>query len=279
MTQTKKYESRHRLTWAAHYPLLPGRDLTTRQALLLQIADAAITGEYFESQKKLAGRVGLSVRSVARVLAKLCAEGALSARSRGFKRTTRYTLLRLAEVAEHGAFLPLGEASASPLETNPSSPQTTNPPPLDMTPTSSQTPQPPPSDMTPVSSQQRFDMTPVSSKEVISTGSKEKPPLTPPFILPAQEPGTISPTARRLHDYIVKRTGRPLPESWMFYPNLQQQVDPLNFEKLASVLAGILERTGGRLEDPEEFFKTYAEQKAGSTSKRKTNGRRKRRAA
>ena len=50
------YETRHRFKWAAHFPLLPGADRCTRQALLLQIADAAITGQYFESQKKLAER-------------------------------------------------------------------------------------------------------------------------------------------------------------------------------------------------------------------------------
>ena len=104
MTQTKQYESRHRLTWAAHYPLLPGADRCTRQALLLQIADVAITGQYFESQQRLSERVGMSVRSVRRALAKLCAEGALRAQRRGFKKTTRYTLMRLPEVAEHGAF-------------------------------------------------------------------------------------------------------------------------------------------------------------------------------
>ena len=149
MPQTQQYESRHRLRWAAGYPLLPGRDLTTRQALLLQIADTAITGEYFESQKKLAERVGMSVRGVRKTLAKLCAEGALRAQPRGFKKTTRYTLMRLPEVAEHGHFLPPGEASARPVERNPSSPQIA------------------------------FERNPSSSKEVISTGSKETPPLPP----------------------------------------------------------------------------------------------------
>ena len=270
MTPAKKFDSRHRLVWAAHYPLLPGRDLTTRQALLLQISDAAITGQYFESQKKLAGRVGLSVRSVARLLAKLCAEGALTARSRGFKKTTIYTLMRLPEVEKHGDFLPPGEASASPLETNPSSPQTTKSPPLDMTPTSSQTPQPPPFEMTPVSCQTPFEMTPVSYKEVISTGSKENPPLPPP----SPEPGTISPTARRLDEYLSRKTGRPLPAAWVSYPNLQQQVDPLNFPRLASVLAATVERMGGYLPDPEDFFTSYDEKAV-----RKTKRNRKRRAA
>ena len=259
MPQTQQYESRHRLRWAAGYPLLPGRDLTTRQALLLQIADTAITGEYFESQKKLAERVGMSVRGVRKTLAKLCAEGALRAQPRGFKKTTRYTLMRLPEVAEHGHFLPPGEASARPVERNPSSPQTTKPPPFERNPSSPQI---------------AFERNPSSSKEVISTGSKENPPLTPPFILPAPEPGTISPTARRLHDYIVQRTGRPLPAPWVSYPELQQQVDRVNFQALASVLARILERTGGRLEDPEKFFKTYEEQKAVSNRKRKNRKRR-----
>ena len=85
----KQYESRHRLTWAARYPLKPGADLRTRQAILLQIADTAISGQYYEPQAKLAERVGMSVRGVRKTLAKLCAEGALWARPRGFKRTTR----------------------------------------------------------------------------------------------------------------------------------------------------------------------------------------------
>ena len=225
----------------------------SRRGLLVLIADTAISGSFYESQRKLAERAGMSVRGVQKTLAKLCAEGALWARPRGFKRTTRYTLQRLDEVAEHGDFLPPGEASDRPVETNPSSPQAPAPP--------------------------RFETNPSSYNEVILHEAK-KPPPTPPLPIPAPEPGTITPTARRLHDFIVKGTGRPLPASWVFYPNLQQQVDQLNFQKLASALAGILERMGGYLPDPEEFFKTYDEKdekKAVSASKRKT--RRKRRAA
>ena len=71
---------------------------------------------------------------------------------------------------------------------------------------------------------------------------------------------------------------RPLPASWVSYPELKQRVDPLNFQALAAVLAATVERMGGYLPDPEDFFKTYAE-KAVSTSKRKTKRKRKRRAA
>ena len=272
MTPTKSYESRHRLTWAAHYPLLPGRDLTTRQALLLQIADTAISGQYYEPQAKLAERVGMSVRGVRKTLAKLCAEGALRAQPRGFKKTTIYTLMRLPEIAEHGHFLPPGEDSARPLDMTPTSSQTTNPPPLERNPSSSQTPTPPPFERNPSSPQIAFERNPSSSNEVISTGSK--PPLTPP----SPEPGTISPTARRLHDYIVQRTDRPLPASWVRYRHLKQQVDRLNFRRLASTLAATVERMGGYLPDPEDFFASYAEQ-AVSTSKRKKKSNGKRRAA
>ena len=269
----KQYESRHRLTWAARFPLKPGADLRTRQAILLQIADTAISGQYYEPQAKLAERVGMSVRGIRKALAKLCAEGALRAQPRGFKRTTRYTLFRLAEVAEHGAFLPPGEASDSPLETNPSSPQTPQPPPLERNPSSSQTPQPPPLERNPSSSQIAFERNPSSYKEDITTRSKEEPPLTPPFILPAPEPGTISPTALRLHEHIVKATGRPLPAEWVFYQKLKHDLDSLNFLEVGSTLAEILERSGGALPEPGEFFKTYQK------PKRKPNGNRRRRAA
>ena len=250
MTQPKPYESRHRLTWAAHYPLLPGADRCTRQALLLQIADAAVTGHYFESQKKLAERVGLSDRSVRRALAKLVAEGALSARSRGFKKTTRYTLMRLDEVAKHGDFLP-----------------------VERTPTSAQTTEPPPFERTPTSARIRFERTPASANEDIL--HEVKPPLTPPLKpKPENEPGTISPTARRLHDYLVKKTWRPLPAAWQSYPELTQQVERLNFPRLASVLAATVERMSGYLPDPEDFFTSYDENQEPESTKPRNRKRR-----
>ena len=122
-TKTKKYESGHRLTWAARYPLKPGRDVLSRRSLLLLVADTAIQGRYWESQGKLAERMGLSVRGVQKILAKLCAEGALRAQHRGFMQTNIYTLMRLGEVAEHGDFLPPSDRnSSSPYSTNSSSP-------------------------------------------------------------------------------------------------------------------------------------------------------------
>ena len=263
MTPAKKYESRHRLTWAARYPLKPGADLRTRQAILLQIADTAISGQYYEPQAKLAERVGMSVRGIRRVLEKLCAEGALRAHRRGFKKTTRYTLMRLPEVAEHGDFLPPGEASDST---------------LDRTPTSSQTPKPPPFERTPRSPQIAFERTPRSYKEDITTGSINKPPLTPP----SPKPGTISPTARRLHDYLSRETGRPLPESWVSYPDLQQLVAPLHFPTLGACLMEMLEGSGGSLPTPSNFFQDYDEKKAAASTrerKRKAKRKRKRQAA
>ena len=120
----KQYESRHRLRWAARYPLKPGNDLRTRQAILVQIAETAISGEYWETQGKLAARVGLTVRGLRKALVKLCAEGALRAQARGFKRTTLYYLLRLAEVAEHGDFLPLREPERPTVEAQKRFPRT-----------------------------------------------------------------------------------------------------------------------------------------------------------
>ena len=112
-TSSKQYASRHRLTWAARYPLKPGRDVASRRGLLVQIADTAISGEYWVSQEKLAERMGLTVRGLRMKLVKLCAEGALRARPRGYKQTTIYTLMRLDEVAHHGDFLPLnGDATS-----------------------------------------------------------------------------------------------------------------------------------------------------------------------
>ena len=112
-TSKKQYESRHRLTWAARYPLKPGRDVASRRGLLVQLADTAVTGEYWVSQEKLAERMGLTVRHLRRKLVKLCAEGALRARPRGYKKTTVYTLMRLGEVAHHGDFLPSARDATS----------------------------------------------------------------------------------------------------------------------------------------------------------------------
>ena len=133
-TSQKQYESRHRLTWAARYPLKPGRDVASRRGLLVQIADTAITGAYWVSQEKLAERMGLTARHLRRKLVKLCDEGALRARPRGYKQTTIYTLMRLDEVAKHGDFLPLnGDATSDRTSTS-----SQVPPPFDRTSTSSQ---------------------------------------------------------------------------------------------------------------------------------------------
>ena len=259
--KTKQYESRNRLAWAAHFPLLPGRDIMSRRGLLVLIADTAISGSFYESQQKLAERAGISIWGVQKLLAKLCAEGALRAHRRGFKKTTRYTLLRLAEVAEHGAFLPPGEASSGPLDPYSSTAQTPHPPHLTRT---------------TVRLKPKLTRTTVRPKEDILHEEKKTPP-TPPLVIPAPKLGTISPTARRLHDYIVQRTSRPLPEAWVFYPTLKQELDRRDFLEVGSVLAGILDRSGGTLPKPGEFFKTY--EKPKSNSKRKPNRNRRRRAA
>ena len=197
----------------------------------------------------------MSIRGVQKVLAKLCAEGALTAQRRGFKRTTRYRLQRLAEVAEHGAFLPPGEAKARPVERNSSTSQTHQPPPLETNPSSPQI---------------AFETNPSSYTKKLQEEEEERPPLTPPLIFQAPEPGTITPTARRLHEHFVEKTGRPLPGSWVRYPELKQELD--RFPDVRSVLEGMLNRTGGYLPEPEQFFKNYAP----SPIKRKRDRRRRR---
>ena len=175
-TPAKQYEFQTRLTWAAGFPLKPGRDVMSRRGLLVLIAECSISGSFYESQQKLAERAGMSVRGIQKALAKLCDEGALWARPRGFKRTTRYTLMRLAEVAEHGDFLPPGAASDSPLETNPSSPQTTKSPPFE---TNSSSPQ------------IAFETNPSSYKEDITT--RRRTPPYPPFTSTGTETGNNHP--------------------------------------------------------------------------------------
>ena len=249
--KTKPYETRHRLTWAARYPLLPGLDIMSRRGLLVLIAECSLSGSYYESQERLSERAGISVSGVQKLLAKLCAEGALRAHRRGFKKTTRYTLERLAEVSEHGDFLPVDRnhsSSQTPFDPHHSTSQTNHPPPFD-----------------PHHSTGRTAFDPHHSTYNAVIKHAVNPPLTPPFIqsapAPAPEPGTITPTARRLHDYMVKKTGRPLPASWQLYENLKQELDRLNFLEVGSVLAGILERSGGALPEPGEFFKTYEKPK------------------
>ena len=267
----KPYESRHRLTWAAGYPLKPGRDIMSRRGLLVLIAECSLSGSFYESQERLAERAGISVSGVQKLLGKLCEEGALRAHRRGFKKTTRYTLERLAEVSEHGDFLPVDRnhsSSQTPFDPPHSTSQTTHPPPFD----------PPHS-----TGRNAFDPPHSTYKAVITTCSKEKPPLTPPLKQePKNEPGTITPTARRLHDYLVERTGRPLPAPWQSYQHLQQQVDRIDFQVLASTLAWKLERTGGSLPDPGDFFESYDEKQAAASIRereRKANRKHRGRAA
>ena len=59
----------------------------------------------------------------------------------------------------------------------------------------------------------------------------------------------------------MKKTGRPLPAAWVFYPKLKHEIDRLNFLEVGGTLAKILERSGGALPEPGEFFKTYEKPK------------------
>ena len=47
----------------------------------------------------------------------------------------------------------------------------------------------------------------------------------------------------------------------MFYPKLKHEIDRLNFLEVGGTLAKILERSGGALPEPGEFFKTYEKPK------------------
>ena len=263
MTETKPYETRHRLTWAARFPLRPGRDIMSRRGLLVLIAECSLSGSFYESQERLAERAGISISGVQKLLGKLCEEGALRAHRRGFKKTTRYTLERLAEVSEHGDFLPVDpphSTSQTPFDPPHSTSQTTHPPPFD-----------PPHSV----GRNAFDPPHSTYKAVITTCSKEKPPLTPPLPEPEPKPGTISPTARRLHEYLSRKTGRPLPASWQSYQHLTQQVEPLKFQTLASVLAATIESMSGFLPEPQDFFASYEENAPKTKRKRKPKGKRK----
>ena len=239
-TSKKQYESRHRLTWASSFPLKPGRDAMSRRGLLVLIADTAISGSFYQSQQKLAERAGVSVRGVRKALAKLCDERALWAHTRSYGKTTRYTLLRLAEVAEHGSFLPAG-AAAPPFERNSSTSQTAAPPPFERNSSSPQS---------------AFERNSSSSKEH-TTKKEERTPPTPPLLIPQPKAGTMTPTAQSLDEHFVQKTGRPLPGAWVRYPELQQQLDRQDFLEVRSVLEELLNQTGGHLPDPGKFFKNY----------------------
>ena len=107
-TSKKKYESGHRLRWAARYPLKPGRDVASRRGLLLLIADTAIHRRVLGVSSEAGRAAGAERSSQSKRYWRSCApRELLRAQHRGFKQTNIYTLMRLGEVAQHGDFLPL----------------------------------------------------------------------------------------------------------------------------------------------------------------------------
>ena len=326
----RKYQSRHRLTWAARFPLRPGRDLCTRRAILVQIADTAISGKYWETQGKLAARVGLTVRGLQKALDKLCAEGALSRQTRGYKRTTCYTLLRLDEVAEHGDFLPAEEVqkqfpltAARDVERNGGSSYIggtlESPTPGETTVETNggssyivrtlESPTPGENGLetnggssrnglrrTGVRPKKRLKEEEEVSKpngllDATANGAPRLPSASKnsssSFSLTEEEEDThaderpVSATARTLSDYVAGGTGRPLPGSWLTYPGLDRELNRRGFLEAGSVIAGILERTGGDLPEPEDFFERYRQYRQIhlAVSAHRRNGKGRRRAA
>ncbi len=283
-SEKKQYESRHRWRWANSYPLKPGNDLRTRRAILSQIAEIAVSGEYWEAQGKLAARVGMTVRGLRKVLVKLCAEGALRAQRRGFKRTTVYYLLRLDEVAKHGGFLPAEETAqrfprtgARDVERNGGSsyiggtlePVQPGKNRLEGNGGSSRhglrgTGVPPKKRLR---EEEKEVRKPNGLLDAPANGAPRLPsaPNRTPSSFSSTEEDThpderpISPTARTLSDYVSGGTGRPLPGSWIYYPGLKRQVDRRDFLEVGSILAGILGRSGGVLPEPEKFFGAYGQ--------------------
>ena len=252
-TSKKQYESRHRLTWAARYPLKPGRDAASRRGLLVQIADTAISGEYWVSQAKLAERMGLTVRAVRRALAKLVAEGVLRPHRRGFKRTTIYTLMRLGEVAQHGDFLPLHternvscNAAVSERNSTPSQ----SPPPFERNSTPSR-------ERNSTPSQNGLRGTPRPPKEATLKEAKDKEESSPPRRSDSAAPSSrdaalvpASETAWRL----LGAMGGQLPESWLNHQGLKRLIGKRDFEQVRAVIVGI---GSNKLPAPAPFFEAY----------------------
>ena len=314
----KQYQSRYRLTWAADFPLKPGRDIMSRRGLLVLIAQTAVRGEFWQAIKTqeadrtdLAERAGLHEASVRRLLVKLCAEGALRGQARGYKRTTRYTLLRLDEVEQNGGkFLP----AEPPMEAQQRFPRTG----ADRASTRAyigdglEPDQPGKNGLERASTRGREDLTArlhAPRKRLRDKEKKNRKYRKPNGLLDATANGAprlpsasiqtlssfssteeedthldqypISSTARTLSDFVSGGTGRPLPGSWLFYPGLERQLDRRNFLEVGSILAGILGRSGGALPEPEAFFQSYGQYRQVhlAVQSHRRNGKRRRWAA
>ena len=310
--KSKQYESRHRFRWAADFPLKPGRDVMARRGLLALIADTAITGQFWQNLEKLSARAGISESGLRKLLVKLCAEGALKAQYRGYKRTTVYTLQRLAEVVQNGgAFLPAEEPAEPPKEAQQRFPRTSardsqngfdrpyrdayiGVPEGQATKRENGVDRPyrgAQTDLTvPIGAakkrlreEEKKYRKPNGLLAATANGAPRLPSASTQTLSsfssteedthPDERP--ISPAALELDSYLTGGTGRPLPGSWLRYPGLERQMDRLGFIEVGSVLSDLARQNGGHLPEPEKFFGRFgAYRQIHLARSRPRNGRR-----
>ena len=90
----------------------------------------------------------------------------------------------------------------------------------------------------------------------------------------------VSSMAGVLSDYVIGWARRPLPGNWLNYPDLDRELKRKGrrgFLEVGGILAGVLERTGGYLPKPEDFFGEYGRYRQihiAVAARRRNGGRR-----